>query len=107
MRLYCKRHKQLNARLNKRKGSAPAVLFGHRDGNRLVRVAPGKRRPLHVVRYEQLLGRPLNGEEFVRFRNGNNRDWSMRNLQLISRAAYRAYLAYGRAKREAGLYGDR
>lgn len=106
LRLHCDRHRILNARLNKIRRCAHTVYAIPKGKHiRLVRVSETKRRPYHVVRYEQLLGRPLNGEEFVTFRNGNDHDLSLRNLHLISRSWYRQRVAYGRGKREAGLYG--
>ena len=105
LRMHCDRHRILNARLNKIRHCGTVYAKPKGKHIRLVRVSETRRRPYHVARYEQLLGRPLNGEEFVTFRNGNDHDLSMRNLQLISRAAYRGRVARGRAKREAGLYG--
>ena len=48
----------------------------------------GKKRPVHVVLMEQVLGRPLEKNEVVHHINGDKRDNSLENLQVMDRGEH-------------------
>ena len=48
----------------------------------------GKKRPVHIVLMEQVLGRPLKDNEVVHHINGDKRDNSLENLQVMDRAEH-------------------
>lgn len=103
LRLYCDKHRREHARLNRKMvaaGLTPFPRWGKRTGHLMVRIGSGKFLPWHVVRYEQLLGRKLDGEYVVT--PEGPQVVSFRNMRLWSPAQVRVRLAYGRMKREQG-----